>query len=169
MLFSRDLKRIAAAIGIAFALLGGAYFYAVTPHHSSAPPESAEGLLDRADTLAWGNRWPDAQPLYAKAQHLFAAQKQPSKALYAEVSQVPPDESGSLPSKILQLTQDLGRPEAQEAETRLRILTIRGMLEVNYDAAQARATWQEVGSLAQQLHHYELATRAEGEQGTCCG
>jgi hypothetical protein len=32
--------------------------------------------------------------LYEKAQHLFAAQKQPSKVLYAQVSQIPPDESG---------------------------------------------------------------------------
>ncbi|WP_211256431.1 hypothetical protein, partial [Edaphobacter aggregans] len=105
-------------------------------------------MLDRADTLAWGNRWADAQPLYARAQHLFDAQKERSKALYAEVSQVPPDESGSVPAKIFQLTQDLGRPAAQEAETRLRILTIRGMLETNYDAAQARSTWEEVKALA---------------------
>ena len=95
----------------------GAYFYAVTPHHSFASPESAEGLLDRADSLAWGNRWTDAQPLYKKAQHLFAAQKQPSKALYAQVSQIPPDESGSIRDKIVQLTEDLRRPEAEDAET----------------------------------------------------
>ena len=120
----------------------GAYFYAVTPHHSSASPESAEGLLDRADSLAWGNRWTDAQPLYKKAQHLFANQKQLSKALYAQVSQIPPDESGSIRDKIVQLTEDLRRPEAEDTETKLRILTIRGMLETNYDAAQARSTWE---------------------------
>ncbi len=39
------------------------------------------------------------------------------------------------------------------------------MLQTNYDAAQDRATWQQVGALAIKLHHYELATRAEGEQG----
>lgn len=143
----------------------GAYFYAVTPHHSFASPESAEGLLDRADSLAWGNRWTDAQPLYKNAQHLFAAQKQPSKALYAQVSQIPPDESGSIRGKIVQLTEDLRTPEAEDAETRLRILTIRGMLETNYDAAQARSTWEEVKALALKQGHLALATRAEGEQG----
>jgi CHAT domain-containing protein len=158
-------KRILAVFGVTLVVLGSTYFYLISPHHSSAPPESAEGLLDRADTLAWGNRWADAQPLYARAQHLFDAQKQRSKALYAEVSQVPPDESGSVPGKIFQLTQDLGSPAAQEAETRLRILTIRGMLETNYDAGQARSTWEEVKALALKQRHFELASRAEGEQG----
>lgn len=143
----------------------GSYFYAVTPHHSFAPPESAEGLLDRADSLAWGNRWTDAQPLYEKAQHLFAAQKRASKALYSQVSQMPPDESGSIRDKIVQLTEDLRRPEAEDAETQLRILTIRGMLETNYDAAQARSTWEQVKTLALKQGHLALATRAEGEQG----
>ncbi len=107
-----------------------------------AAPRSAS-RLNRADSLAWGNRWTDAQPLYEKAQHLFAAQKQPSKALYAQVSQIPPDESGSIRGKIVQLTEDLRRPEAEDAETKLRIFTIRGMLETNCDAAQARSTWEE--------------------------
>ena len=96
------------------AILCGAYFYAVTPHHSFAPPESAQGLLDSADSLAWGNRWTDAQPLYEKALHLFAARQQPSKALYAQVNEIPPDESGSI-GKIVRLTQDL---EGRKLKTR---------------------------------------------------
>ena len=67
--------------------------------------------------------------------------------------------------KIVQLTQDLRRPEAEDAETRLRILTIRGMLETNYDAAQARSSWEQVKTLALKQGHLALATRAEGEQG----
>jgi len=159
------LKWFGVATGTILVVLGCAYFYAITPHHSSAPPESATGLLARADQLAWGNEWAEAQPLYAKAECLFESQHQPSKALYAQVSQVPPNESVSVPATILQLTEDLQKPEAQDEETRLRILTIRGMLQTNYDATEARATWQQVAALAIKLHHYELATRAEGEQG----
>jgi hypothetical protein len=81
MLSSPRARKIVTVFAVGIAILVGAYFYAVTPHHSFAPPESAGGLLDRADSLAWGNRWTDAQPLYKKAQHLFAAQKQTSKAL----------------------------------------------------------------------------------------
>jgi len=161
----RVVKKIVAVLGLPLVLTGGVFYYAITPHHTSAPPESAEGVLDTADTLAWGNRWTEAQPLYVRAQRLFEAQHQRTKALYAEVSQIPPNESVSIPGTILRLTEDLAAPAAQDPETKLRILTIRGMLEINYDAAEARATWQKVGSLALQLHHYELATRAEGEQG----
>ena len=145
--------------------LGGAYFYGITPHHSFAPPDSPQALLDRADTLSWGNKWVEARPLYARAQKLYTAQGQPAKALYAEASQAVPNESISVEGKILRLTQDLSRPEAQDPETKLRILTIRGMLETNFDAAEARATWVQVAQMASQQHHYELATRAGGEQG----
>ena len=165
MRLPRIVRTIFATLGITFLVAGCVYYYAITPHHSSAPPESAEGLLDRADTLAWGNRWADALPLYQKAQQLYAAQHQPSQALYAQVSQIPPNESVSIPTTLWALTQDLGRPEAADPETRLRILTIRGMLETNYDASEARSTWRDVASLAMNLHHYELATRATGEQG----
>ena len=48
------VRKIFATLAITLLVAGCAYYYAITPHHSSAPPESAEGLLDRADTLAWG-------------------------------------------------------------------------------------------------------------------
>jgi hypothetical protein len=71
----------------------------------------------------------------------------------------------SLPGTILQLTVFLIRPEAQDPEIRLLILTTRGMLDINYDASETQANWKEVGSRALQLHHFQLATQAEGEQG----
>jgi CHAT domain-containing protein len=163
--FPRVGKQIVAFIVIVLVIAIGACFYLVNPHHNSASPESAEGLLDRADSLAWGNRWIDAQPLYKRAEQMFVAERQPSKALYAKVSQIPDDESVDLPATILSLTTDLTRPEASDPETRLRILVIRGMLEIDYDAAGARANWQQVETLAKSLQEYDLATRATGEQG----
>ena len=165
MRLPRIVKKIFATLGISFLVAGGAYYYAITPHHSSAPPDSAAGLLDRADTLAWGNRWAEALPLYQKAEQLYTSQHELSKALYAQVSQIPPNESVSIPATLWALTQDLARPEAADPETKLRILTIRGMLETNYNASEARSTWRDVAALAIRLHHYELATRATGEQG----
>lgn len=91
MKFRVGLKCFGVATGTILVVLGCAYFYAISLHYSSAPPESPVGLLERADELAWGNKWADAQPLYAKAEHLFDTQNQPSKALYAQVSQVPPN------------------------------------------------------------------------------
>ena len=93
MQLSRSLK-FSGAIFIVVVLIGaGAYYYAIIPHHSAAPPESAQGLLDRADDLAWGNQWAASEPLYKRAESLFVIQGRPSKALYAHVSQIPPDES----------------------------------------------------------------------------
>ena len=159
------LRKFGISLGIGVTLLVGCYVYTTTPHHTFAPPESAEGLLDRADTLAWGNEWAEAEPLYRRAQNAFLAQNDPARALYAEVSQAIPNESESMPAKILRLSEDLQRPEAQDPETRLRILTIRGMLETNYDASKAQTDWAEVRSLALKLRHVQLATRAEGEEG----
>jgi hypothetical protein len=158
----RAIKRVAVAFAITVAVIGAAYYYAITPYHPSAPPQSA---VFQADTLSWGNRWEDALPLYRRAQQLFLSQHNASKALYAEVSEIPPDESVSFRQTILRLDRDLATPEAQDPETKLRVLTIRGMLEVNYDAAEARSTWQEVETLALKLHHFAVATRAQGEQG----
>lgn len=165
MRLSRIGKFVAMIFAAAVALVTGIYFYAVTPHHSDAAPESAQGLLERADVLAWNNRWAEARPLYQHAQVLFTEQGNASKALYASVSQIPPDESVDIPTEIWILTTDLALPAASNPETRLRILTVRGILQTNQDAAQAHATWEEAGSLAKRLHHYELATRAMGEQG----
>ena len=81
------------------------------------------------------------------------------------MSRIPPDQSVDIPATIWALTSDLTQPGASDPETRLRILTVRGILQTNQDASQALATWEEVERLARRLHHYELATRAIGEQG----
>jgi CHAT domain-containing protein len=143
----------------------GLYYYATTPHASSAPAGSAQNLLDRADALAWGNLWASAQPLYRQSEVMFEKEGQRSKALYARVSQIPPKESSNSPSTIVALSEDLQRPEAGDPETRLRILTIRGMLETNYNASEALATWKDVSALATSLGHISVATRAMGEEG----
>ncbi len=162
--FTRARKALAVA-GLTLVVLGGSYFLAVSPHHSFAPPQSTQGLLERADRLSWNGRWAEAQPLYEQAAHLFAGQGRYSQLLYAKVSEVPVDESVSAPAKILELTQMLQRPEAQDPATRLRILTIRGGLEINYDANEALATWKEVQSLALRQGQIKLATRASGNEG----
>jgi hypothetical protein len=80
-------------------------------------------------------------------------------------STLPTGLATSFPSQIASLRRDLELPEAQEPETHVRVLTILGMLEVNYDSGMARQSWAEVQSLASSQHHYLLASRAIGEQG----
>lgn len=135
-------RKAMIGVGLLMLSISGAYYYVITPHHSSAPPESVEGLLDRADSLAWTNRWDEAHPLYVRAADLAAGQRDPGSALYASVSELPVDESTSAPNKILQLNDALSKPEAQAKKIRLRVLTILGMTETNYDAGEALPTWR---------------------------
>jgi CHAT domain-containing protein len=153
--------RIAA--GLLCAALLSIVGYQVFLRTSSAP----EVLLKRADDLSWLNSWIAAEPIYRQAESEFIQRGNRSKALYARVSQVPAhsESSATIPNQIADLRRDLDLSEARDPETRLRILTILGMLETNYDASMARQTWSEVESLANQRHHYLLASRAIGEQG----
>jgi CHAT domain-containing protein len=159
---SSPTLRIAA--GLLFAALLSIVGYRVCRRWFSHGPEA---LLERADEMSWLNSWIDAEPLYHQAELGFIRSHQYSKALYARVSQMPAhsESSTSVPSQIALLRSDLDLPEAMDPETRLRVLTILGMLEVNYDSGMARQTWAEVESLATRRRHYLLATRAIGEQG----
>ena len=137
----------------------------------SRPPVEDSGLLrgvaGTADEKSWVNNWIAAEPIYRQAELVFIRNHEPSKALYAHVSEIPAqsESSISVPAQLAELTADLSLPQAQDPETRLRIPTILGMLEVNYDSAMARATWAQVEALARQRHHYLLASGAIGEQG----
>ena len=128
--------------------------------------DSADALLQRADDLAWNGQWFAAAALYRLAEIKYEAERNRTKALYAQVSQIPAyAESTSLSATIYDLTQDLKRPEAADPETRLRILEVRGMIENNYDASLARQTWSQVAVLARNRDHFLLASRALGEEG----
>ena len=138
-------------------------YYRHVQHHASG---KAKDLLDAADALSWNNRWADAAPLYGHAEKLFLAEGDKSKALYAHVSQlIPGYQSSSLPGTIDKLIEDLTLSEAQDNETRLRILTVLGTIENNYDASMARSTWMQVAALARHQGHFLLASRAMGEEG----
>jgi hypothetical protein len=108
-------KRIALVSLVLLVLLGGAYYYAITPHRPHVPIGSAEDLLFRADTLAWNDRWEEAAPLYQRAETLFKAEGNQSRALYAAVSQIPPNQSVDIPATIWSLTTDLLHPGWSEA------------------------------------------------------
>ena len=125
--------------------------------------QSPEALLKHADDLSWLNAWIQAEPYYHRAEIVFRAKGDTSKALYAQVSEMPAksESSTTIPNQIAILRQDLSLPAARDPETRLRILTILGMLQTNYDAGMARTTWTEVETLALARHHYLLASRAQ--------
>jgi tetratricopeptide (TPR) repeat protein len=158
------LQSLRIGIGLSLVVVIAAAGYHFLHSKNSDSPVA---LLARADEMSWLNSWIAAAPLYHHAEASFIERHDLSKALYARVSQMPAQSESSIsfPAQIAELTQLLTSPEAKEPETRLRILTIRGMLEVNYDAGMARNTWATIEALALQRHHYLLASRALGEQG----
>lgn len=133
---------------------------------SRAGPGSAEFYLAKADEMAFNNNWMGAAPLYKTAQTGFLARRDTDHVLYAEVSQIPAVmESRPLGDLIGQTNAMLHRPGATDPHVHLRILTVKGILELEYDAAIAKATWSEVEREAEALGEYRLASRANGEQG----
>ena len=122
------------ATGLLLAALLSVVGYQVFRRKDSDAPEA---LLKRADEMSWLNSWIAAEPLYRRAELEFTRRHQLSGALYARVSEMPAlsESSTTIPSQIAVLRHDLSLPAARDPETRLRILTILGMLEANYDAA----------------------------------
>jgi CHAT domain-containing protein len=165
----RDAMRIAFSPSprIAAGLLVVALLSVVGYEGYLCVSHAPEVLLKRADDLSWLNSWIAAAPVYRQAELEFVRKGDLSRALYARVSQIPAqsESSTTIPDQIAALRHDLDLPEARTPETRLRILTILGMLETNYDAGMARQTWSEVESLATRKYHYLLASRAVGEEG----
>ena len=156
--------RIAVPLLTAGAILAIALSYQAYRHRRQ--PNDPDWLLQQADEQAWLNEWINAAPVYHRAEILYRQRNEPAKALYAHVSQMmATSEMSSFAPQIASLSDDLQLPAARDPETRLRILTIRGMLETNYDAGLAVKTWVEVGELARKQHHYMLASRALGEEG----
>ena len=145
---------------LAVAMVAVKLYYRHVQHHASG---KAQDLLDAADALSWNNRWADAAPLYGQAEKLFLAEGHRSKALYARVSQlIPGYESSSLPGTIDKLIDDLTKPEAQDNETRLRILTVLGTIENNYDASMARSTWMQVAASGQASRPFPPCLQGHG-------
>ncbi|HLH09482.1 MAG TPA: hypothetical protein VKW78_19750, partial [Terriglobales bacterium] len=167
MLYSKRLGRKTRTFAIIVAL--GAIVYVGCEGYSwiTRPrPGSAEADLAAADEKAFNNNWMGAAPLYRNAETKFRAKGDVSRALYSEASQIPARmESSPLPDLITQASALLSRPGAADPHTRLRILTVKGMLELEYDAALAKPTWAEVEHLAHSLGEWRLAHRASGEEG----
>src|SRR6185437_10273418 len=106
--------RFRIAAGLFLAGLLGIVGYQVLRRRSSHAPDA---LLKQADDLSWLNSWIAAAPLYHQAESQFIEEHQPSKALYARVSEMPAhsESTTTLPSQIATLRHDLSLPEAHDA------------------------------------------------------
>src|SRR5579884_2033161 len=162
-ILSRGALALAAVVATVVVIAVSAQIWARVHFLLLSP---AEKLLQRADKLANNGEWLAAAPVYKQAEVLFHQQANPTRELYAKVSQAPAEiESSprSLSDWLAVLNRDLTLPGAVDPDTRLRILEIKGQIETNYDAALAHETWVNIRRLALQQHEFQLANRAYGE------
>ncbi len=133
-------------------------------HPNSNDPRE---VLQDGDYLFWLNNPLEARPFYARAERLFESRGDQRNALYARISQIPAEtENRNLAELSRELTQQLRQPFLQhDPYLRLRVLVVKGGVDLNLDALSARPVWQEVETLATSLGEHSLASRASGELG----
>src|SRR5579863_8445447 len=130
------------------------YTVAFVPGHSAFGQQGdAERLLADGDRLAWLKNWQAAEPLFEKAEVLFRARGHKRNELYAQISRM----RGQLPSRGLfetstYLASILDDPLTKDdARLRLRCLTVKGDVDLDFDTALAARDWTEALSIAKRL------------------
>src|SRR5580700_4520436 len=136
-------------------------------HSALGQQGEAERLIAEADKLAWLKNWQAAEPLFEKAEVLFRERGDKRDELYARISRM----RGQLPSRGLfetstYLASVLDDPLTKDdARLRLRCLTVKGDVDLDFDTALAARDWTEVLSIAKRLEDVAWVNRANGELG----
>jgi len=139
----------------------------VLGHSAFGQSDDAERLLADGDRLAWLKNWQAAEPFFEKAEVLFRERGDKRNELYARISRM----RGQLPSRGLfetstYLASVLDDPlTIDDARLRLRCLTVKGDVDLDFDTALAARDWTEVLSIAKHLEDAAWVNRANGELG----
>lgn len=123
--------------------------------------------LAEADRFAWLTNWYDALPIYEQVERAAAKAGNRRDAMYAKFGrlrgqmQVLP-----LPDISEEIAADLETPLAkQDRRLRLRGLTVKGDIDLEWDVLAAERDWREVLQLARELGDAGWENRANGELG----
>ena len=126
-----------------------------------------DALLRDADRFAWLTNWGAAGPIYASAEKAALAAGDRRSAAYARFGRLR-SEMQTLPLGALseQLAGQLAQPlVANDARLRLRGLTVKGDVDLEWDVVAALRGWQQVRELAKRLRDAGWENRANGELG----
>ena len=138
---------------------------------SIANAQSASSDLPRrlaeADRLAWLTNWYDALPIYIEVEQSASKTGNRRDAMYAKFGrlrgqmQVLP-----LPDISERIGADLATPLGKlDRRLRLRGLTAKGDIDLEWDVLAAERDWREVRQLARDLGDPGWENRANGELG----
>ena len=150
-------------------LLQPAFFVLLLSSSANAQSASSDigARLADADRLAWLTNWYDALPIYAEVEQAASKAGNRRDAMYARFGrmrgqmQVLP-----LPDISEQIAADLDTPLAkQDRRLRLRGLTVKGDIDLEWDVLAAERDWREVRLVARELREAGWENRANGELG----
>ena len=132
----------------------------------SSPPDAAR-VLAEADRLAFLNNWHKARPLFAQAEQLFATAGDQRNALYCKISRLRADvQSMPFTEVASYLEQELTNPLVKaDPKLRMRLLVVKGNIDLEIDPPASRRDWEEVLAIAQSANDKRWESRAKGELG----
>lgn len=132
----------------------------------SAPTDFSK-RLGEADRLAWLTNWYEALPIYVEVERSASATGNRRDAVYAKFGRLRGQmQTLSLPDISEQIAADLNTPLArQDRRLRLRGLTVKGDIDLEWDVLAAERNWQQVRQLARELGDAGWENRANGELG----
>lgn len=139
----------------------------ISPVFAQTTSEDPFLLLKEADRLAWLKNWTKAEPLFVRAERLFAQRGDQRNELYARAGRL----RGQLPRLAIQdvsnqLSDLLGNAAVQNDEQlRLRVLTVKGDTDMDLDSNLALRDWSETMELAKRVGDKQWEARANGEIG----
>ena len=148
------------AVSVAFATSSSV---CVTTH--AAPDIDAQ--LREADRLAWLTDWTSARPIYVEAESRARTSGTPSQLLYAKFGRLRAEmQLRALGDLSDEIARDLARPiVVRDTRLRLRALTAKGDIDLEWDVQAALRDWQQVRQLAVELGDKGWENRAGGELG----
>ena len=126
-------------------------FSAIANAQSASSGFSAR--LAEADRLAWVTNWYDALAIYTEVEQAATKAGNRRDAMYAKFGRLRGQmQTIPLPDISEQIATDLETPRAkQERRLRLRGLTVKGDIDLEWDVLAAERDWREVLQLAREL------------------
>jgi CHAT domain-containing protein/tetratricopeptide (TPR) repeat protein len=124
-------------------------------------------LLEEAEKLVLLNNWIRARPLFAKAEKLFEGAGDARNALYCKVSRLRADVHRMPFSEVAGfLAKQLETSLVQnDPRLRLRLLVVKGNIDLEIDPPASRRDWEAVLAIAKSLKDPVWESRAQGELG----
>lgn len=131
-----------------------------------APTDFAK-RLEEADRLAWLTDWYTALPIYVDVENAANRAGNRRDAMYAKFGRLRAQmQTLPLPDISEQIAVALDSPLAmRDPQLRLRGLTVKGDIDLEWDIQAAQRDWQAVRQLARELGDKGWENRANGELG----